>query len=125
MNPNHRCQSKQLTTAYPFVHRRGNGVLLAAFALMAQLSPLQAEASPELMKAKNCATCHQVDTKFIGPAFKDVAAKYSGRKDAQAVLVNKVMKGGVGVWGQIPKPPATNLSKEEAQTLVKWVLTLK
>jgi cytochrome c len=82
-------------------------------------------ANADLAKAKNCIACHAVDKKLVGPAYKDVAAKYAGQKDAEDKLVQKVLKGGSGVWGQIAMPANTQVSDAEARTLVKWVLSLK
>jgi cytochrome c len=82
-------------------------------------------ANAELAKAKNCMACHAVDKKVVGPAYKDVAAKYAGQKDAEDKLVQKVIKGSKGVWGEIPMPPNANVSEAEARTLVKWVLSQK
>lgn len=82
-------------------------------------------ASNDLAKSKNCLACHGVDNKLIGPAFKDVAKKYAGDKTAEAKLAEKVVKGGVGVWGKIPMPANSQVTPAEAQTLVKWVLALK
>ncbi len=82
-------------------------------------------ASQELATKKNCMACHAVDKKLVGPAYKDVAAKYKGDKTAEAKLAEKVMKGGVGTWGQVPMPANPQVSKEEAATLVKWVLSQK
>ncbi len=79
----------------------------------------------DLAKAKNCLACHAVSTKLVGPAYKDVAAKYAGQKDAEAKLVTKVMKGGSGAWGAIPMPANPQVSDAEAKTLVKWVLAQK
>jgi cytochrome c len=66
-----------------------------------------------------------VDKKIVGPAFKEVAAKYRNDKTAEAMLVKKVKEGGVGVWGQVPMPPNSTVSDKDIQTLVKWVLSLK
>lgn len=82
-------------------------------------------ASQELAQKKNCMACHAVDKKLVGPAYKDVAAKYKADKGAEAKLAEKVMKGGVGTWGQVPMPANPQVSKEEAATLVKWVLSQK
>lgn len=84
-----------------------------------------AMANADLAKAKNCMACHSVNNKVLGPSFKDVAAKYAGQKGAEDKLVQKVMKGGSGVWGSIPMPANTQVSDAEAHTLVKWILTLK
>lgn len=84
-----------------------------------------AMASAELAKAKNCTACHAIDKKLIGPAYKAVAAKYANDKEAVAKLTKKVREGGVGVWGQIPMPANPQVSAEEAETLVRWVLSQK
>ncbi len=95
-------------------------IALAAAALVA--SP--AFANADLAKAKGCLACHAPDKKILGPAYKDVAAKYAGQKDAAAKLATKIQKGGVGTWGQIPMP-ANAVSDAEAKQLAEWVLTVK
>jgi len=84
-----------------------------------------AMAQLELAKQKNCLACHSVDKKVMGPAYKDVAAKYANDPDAPARLAKKVREGGTGVWGKIPMPANPKVSEAEAQALVKWVLSLK
>jgi cytochrome c len=84
-----------------------------------------AMANADLAKSKNCMACHSVDNKVVGPAFKDVAAKYAGQKDAEDKLTQKVLKGGSGVWGPVPMPANTQVNESEARTLVKWVLSQK
>jgi len=78
----------------------------------------------DLAKAKNCMTCHKIDSKLIGPSYKEVAAKYAGQKDAVANLSEKVIKGGTGVWGNVPMTP-NNVTPDEAKKLVTWIMTLK
>jgi len=84
-----------------------------------------AMANEELAKKNACTACHAVDKKVVGPAFKEVAAKYKGNAKAEAMLVEKVKKGGVGVWGQVPMPPNSSVSDADVKALVKWVLSLK
>ncbi len=84
-----------------------------------------AVANADLAKAKNCMACHAVANKVVGPAYKDVAAKYAGQKDAEDKLTQKVLKGGSGVWGAVPMPPNAQISEAEARTLVKWILSQK
>ncbi len=84
----------------------------------------QAQADEALAKAKNCMSCHAIDKKLVGPAYKDVAAKYKADKAAPAKLAEKVMKGGKGAWGEIPMPP-NNVTPDEAKKLVAWVLSQK
>ena len=82
-------------------------------------------AADAMMKKDGCAACHSVDKKIVGPAYQDVAAKYKGDKDAATKLADKVKKGGVGVWGQIPMPPNAQVSDADIKELVGWILTLK
>lgn len=98
-----------------------NFVVLAAFGLLAASGP--ALASADLAKQKNCLACHAVDKKFVGPSYKDIAAKYKADKNAQGALAKKIREGGVGAWGQIPMPANPQVSEPEAQTLAKWVLS--
>ena len=82
-------------------------------------------ASADLAKAKNCMACHAIDKKVVGPGYKEIAAKYAGQKDAEDKLVQKVLKGGGGVWGPVPMPANTQVSDAEARTLVKWIMAQK
>lgn len=82
-------------------------------------------ANQELAQKKNCMACHALDKKLVGPAYKDVAAKYAKDKDAYKKLAEKIVKGGSGVWGPVPMPANTQVSPAEAETLAKWVLTVK
>lgn len=86
---------------------------------------LPAQASEELAKKYMCMTCHQLDKKLVGPSYHDVATKYKGDKAAEAKLVDKVKKGGTGVWGQIPMPPNDKVPEADLKALVKWVLSTK
>ncbi len=86
---------------------------------------LPAQASEELAKKYMCLTCHQVDKKLVGPAFKEIAAKYASDKAAEGKMVDKVKKGGAGVWGQIPMPPNDKVPEADLKALVKWVLSAK
>jgi cytochrome c len=82
-----------------------------------------AETPEELARTKGCLSCHAVDQKVVGPAYKEVAAKYAGQADTESRLVVKVLKGSTGAWGFVPMPPNTGVSEEEAHVLVKWVLS--
>ena len=76
----------------------------------------------QLAQSKNCMACHAVDKKVIGPAFKDVAAKYKDTKGAADMLASKILKGGSGVWGPVPMPANTQVSEADAKKLAAWVL---
>jgi cytochrome c len=85
----------------------------------------QVSVKPEEMPAKyGCTACHAVDHKVVGPAFKDVAARYKGQ-DVEAKLVEKVRNGGAGVWGQVPMTPNPQVPEQDLHAVVKWVLSLK
>ena len=78
-----------------------------------------------LATSKNCMACHAADKKLVGPAFKDVAAKYAGDKTAADKLADKIQKGGAGVWGPVPMPANTQVSDIDAKKLAAWVLMAK
>ena len=92
---------------------------------LAAIAATPALASQELAQKHACTACHAIDKKLVGPAYKEVAAKYKGDAKAQAMLEEKVKKGGVGVWGQVPMPPNSGVKDEDVKTLVKWVLSQK
>lgn len=111
---------------------------LAGVALPAKADPAPAaEAKPEtkaamseadalaLAKKNGCLVCHAVDKKIVGPAWKDVAAKYRGDAGAEARMMDKIAKGGSGVWGSIAMPPNPKLSEADRRALAKFVLSLK
>jgi cytochrome c len=104
---------------------KSSGVSAAVIVALGLLSTQAALANMDLAKQKNCTACHAVDKKSIGPSYQDVAAKYAKDKDAVAKLTEKVLKGGTGNWGQIPMPANPQVSKAEAETLVKWIMEQK
>jgi cytochrome c len=89
----------------------------------------EAESAPAadvlaLANSSGCMACHQVSVKVVGPAYQDVAAKYSGDAAARDMLIDKVKNGGVGTWGQIPMPPHGHVADADIATLVDWVLSM-
>jgi cytochrome c len=78
-----------------------------------------------LIAGSDCLTCHKEDAKLIGPAYKEVAKKYESNEKNIKMLGEKVLKGGQGVWGEIPMAGHPNLSQEDAEAMVKYILTLK
>ena len=99
-------------------------VAMMAAAGIVMAGQAYADEGADLAKAKNCMSCHAVDKKLVGPAYKDVAAKYKGDKGAVDKLAAKVKAGGKGAWGEIPMPP-NNVTPDEAKKLVTWVLAQK
>ena len=98
-------------------------ILLALAAGLALSAPAFADLA--LATSKNCMACHAVDKKVVGPAYKDVAAKYKGDKTAADKLAAKIVKGGSGVWGAVPMPPNPQVSEAESKKLAAWVLSIK
>ena len=84
-----------------------------------------AQTPAELAKARNCLACHAVDQRVVGPSYRQIAAKYAGQKDIVPKLATKVRAGGAGVWGVLPMPANPQVAPQEAETLVKWILSLK
>jgi cytochrome c551/c552 len=81
--------------------------------------------SPEqLIGRYGCTGCHAVDHKVVGPAFRDVAARYRG-KEVEAALVEKVKQGGAGAWGQVPMTPNPQVPGSTLHRIVQWILALK
>ena len=100
-------------------------LLPALLFALAGAAAAPAFAQAELAQKKNCLACHAADKKVLGPAYKEVAAKYAGQKDAADKLAEKIVKGGVGAWGNIPMPANPQVSEAEAKQLAQWILTLK
>ncbi len=94
------------------------GVSLAQVSAMAM--------SPEaLAKAKGCFACHAIDHKVVGPAWKDVAAKYHHNLKYVPLLVKMIRNGNSGIWGPVPMPPQHDVTKAQAEELAKFILSLK
>jgi cytochrome c len=98
---------------------------ILAMAALTVASAAFADQLEDMMKKNGCAACHAEDKKILGPAYKDVAAKYHGDAKAAAMLEEKVKKGGSGVWGQIPMPPNSQVSDADIKTMVGLILALK
>lgn len=89
----------------------------------------QAPAPPELAKESGCLECHSVDKPVIGPAWRDVAARYRDDAKERERLIETVKRGGKGNWTRVtrgvPMPPhSRRLTHEEISRLVDWILTL-
>ena len=79
----------------------------------------------EIVAASDCKTCHMIDEKNVGPAWRDVANKYADSANAVAYLSHKIINGGSGVWGQVPMAAHPTMPQEDAEALAKYVLLLK
>jgi len=100
--------------------------LLMLAASLAFAGNALAEDGEALAKKNHCIGCHGIDKRNVGPAFKEVAARYRGNESAQAMLEIKVRNGGGGAWGKLPMPPTRKwASEEDIKSIVQWVLSLK
>lgn len=82
-------------------------------------------AGKQLLSKSDCLACHKVDEKFVGPAYKDVAAKYPANATNYALLTKKVIAGGSGVWGETPMSPHPQLAAADVRKMVTYILSLK
>ncbi|MGG5888038.1 c-type cytochrome [Falsiroseomonas sp. HC035] len=94
-----------------------------ALVLGAVVMSSPAVASADLARSKNCIACHHAERRMIGPAYTLIAARYANDSAAVGALAERVITGGSGNWGQMPMPPQSSLSREEAETLVRWILS--
>jgi len=78
-----------------------------------------------LVAGSDCLTCHKTSEKNIGPAYKEVAAKYENTEENVTMLATKVIKGGSGVWGAVPMTPHPQISQEDAEAMIKYIFLLK
>jgi cytochrome c len=102
---------------------------VAALILVSVSLPTLAASADEpsamsLAQKNACLSCHSVEKKIVGPAFKDVAKKYRGDKGAEARLMTKVKTGGKGVWGEVPMPPNPQVNDADLKKIVAWILAL-
>ena len=97
----------------------------AAATFAAGTHAADAKAAEALAKSSGCLACHTVDTKLVGPSYKDIAGRYRNDKKAEASLVQKVKAGGKGAWGDIPMPPNGHVKDADLKTLVQWILSLR
>ncbi|SFF45831.1 cytochrome c [Fontimonas thermophila] len=103
----------------------GHALKIFGFSSLLIMPSLTAAAGTEAAKLAEqyaCTACHGADRSVVGPAFRDIAKKYAGNKNAAAELVAKVRVGGSGVWGQVPMPPNAHVPEADVQKIVAWVL---
>ena len=98
--------------------------IVAVASVSASAAPIDDKQATAILTKGGCTICHTVDKKVVGPAYKEVAAKYAGDSTAAVKLEQKVKNGGSGVWGAIPMPP-NNVPDADLKTLVEWILALK
>ena len=82
-------------------------------------------AGKELISKADCLACHKLDTKLVGPAYKDVAKKYPATAANYAMLAKKVIDGGSGNWGAVAMSPHPAVQPADAKKMVEYILSLK
>lgn len=98
--------------------------LLAVIVAVASASaPLMAD--EKLARTRNCFACHQIETKLVGPAWREVAIRYARDPEAELRLARKIREGGAGVWGVIAMAPNPAVTESDARALARWVLSLR
>ena len=108
-----------------FLKFRLTTALHVVLVLPAGLLTVQSHANEALANKSGCLGCHAVATKLVGPAYKDVAAKYAGQADAQTMLMQSIRNGSVGKWGELPMPAHPKISDADLKKLAAWVLSAK
>ena len=101
-------------------------IIISALAAAGVIAAAPALANLDMAKKSGCLACHQVDKKTVGPgpAYADIAKKYAGDKGAEAKLIDKVKKGGSGVWGPIPMMAnSPQVKDDDIKAIVKWILS--
>jgi cytochrome c len=113
---------KGVTDVFGVVVKSGGEWKLVA----ARFLPANRKAMTELATKSTCITCHNPDTKVVGPAYRDVAAHYRNDSDAHTKLVNQMKTGGTGKWGEVPMPPlAAVVQPDDMDKLADWVLSYR
>ena len=107
-----------------------NKLVLAGVLLITPMFvvPVSADQMEDLARAKQCFSCHQLDKEAIAPSFMTIAKKYSGVKNAEVMLADRIQKGGVAHFGNTPMPSEgarVSLSAAEANSLAAWVVNMK
>jgi cytochrome c len=93
-------------------------------ATVAAANPLEDKAMAAMAKS-DCMTCHKINETVTGPAYAEVAKKYENTEANVTMLVEKVIKGGKGNWGEVPMLAHPALDPAEAKTIVEYILSLR
>ena len=81
-------------------------------------------AGQALVEASDCLRCHGMDRRYVGPSFRQIAARYQDRSDAAAYLARKIREGSVGEWGRTVMPRHPQVTEVQAHAMALWVLSL-
>ena len=79
----------------------------------------------KLIASSDCLACHQEKQKIVGPAYEEVAQKYAFNDKNVDYLAEKIIKGGSGVWGQVPMSPHPDIKEADAKEMARYILSLR
>ena len=105
-----------------YLHMKKLLILISLICLSNIVSAADEPSPAALAGANGCLICHNASQKWVGPAFKSIAEKYQGQSDIQKTLVAKVRNGGAGSWGKIPMPAHPDVTEENLNKIIAWVL---
>ncbi len=111
-----------LAVAYGSAKETDASVIAASMPSMPSTKANDTIDAQELLKGNACLSCHAVDKKLVGPSFHDIAAKYQGDALAHSKLATSIQKGSVGNWGQVPMPPMSNVTPEQAKEIAIFIM---
>jgi cytochrome c len=83
---------------------------------------VQSHAARDILARRACVACHGLENRIVGPGFREVASRYQTRNDAEGYLAEKIRKGGVGAWGQVPMPGQPAIKDEEVASVIRWIV---
>nr|WP_068890133.1 c-type cytochrome [Pedobacter panaciterrae] len=109
------------TSGYAQTKKAGTGAKPAS----GVLSPADIAQGKALITKSDCFACHKPTEKLVGPAYSEVAKKYPATQANVTMLAKKVIKGGSGVWGEIPMAPHPSVTQADAEKIVKYILSTK
>ncbi|GAB4025293.1 PQQ-dependent sugar dehydrogenase [Spirosoma gilvum] len=119
-----RISPSQVAVNIQYMPESFDKVELAAGHRYADAAAMLASTAKQLMAGSDCQACHSLETRSVGPAYKEIAAKYKGDKSASDRLAKKVIAGGKGVWGESSMSPHPGLSLDNATQIVNYILSL-
>lgn len=120
---NRKILPEQVSVTANYLSEGYNPTVIAQKQMSADVSA-QFAGTIALMSKSDCKSCHAVNDKILGPAFLEVAKKYSGDAAAPAKLARKIINGGQGVWGDAMMPAHSSMAESDAKAIVKYILNL-
>jgi cytochrome c len=118
-------QNNARATTVPAKQNQTESTETSAEAPAEDLTAQNFEKGAKLIAFSDCLSCHQENEKLIGPAYTEVAKNYEFNEKNTDYLAGKIIKGGKGVWGQVPMTPHPDIAMEDAREMAKYILSLR